>query len=65
MMKSFITTVANEKSRRTSNVAQVTGRLFCGYHQGHADAHAGAYLNRNGKKMWMCSACMKLRGLGE
>jgi len=59
------TTTANEKSRLTSNVALVTGKLFCGYHQGYGGAQAGSYLSRNGRKMWMCATCMKLRGLTE
>lgn len=56
-------TNANEKYQLTSNVNRLTKKLFCRYHQGYADAAAGSYLNRNGKKIWMCETCMKLRGI--
>jgi hypothetical protein len=53
--------VPHAPSQLTKAVAQVTGKLFCGYHQGYADASTGANLVRNNKKIWMCAACMKLR----
>jgi hypothetical protein len=51
-----------EKSKLTQAVASATGKMWCGYHQGHADASSGSYQQRNGKR-FMCAACMKLRGI--
>ena len=58
------TDAANDKSRLTLAAGKATGKLFCGYHQGYANADAGRHLVRNKTKKWMCGPCMKLRGIG-
>lgn len=55
--------VKTENSRLTLAVANVTGKLFCGYHQGSADALTGEYIERRRIKRWMCATCMQLRGI--
>jgi hypothetical protein len=51
-----------DKSKLTQVAGNITGKLWCGYHQGFADATAGSHLWRNGKR-WMCVNCLKLRGI--
>lgn len=53
----------NEKSRLTLAAGQVTGQMFCGYHQGYADLSTGKHIMRNRTKKFMCGPCMKLRGI--
>jgi len=53
---------ATDKSRLTQAVGEITGRLWCGYHQGFAAANQGNFVERNGKR-WMCFQCMVRRGI--
>lgn len=43
---------ATEKAKLTQVAGNVTGTLWCGYHQGYANASTGRYQERNGKR-WM------------
>jgi hypothetical protein len=53
---------ATEKSRLTQAAGEITGRLWCGYHQGYGDANSGRFLQRSGKR-WMCGNCLIRRGI--
>ena len=52
------------RSQLTQAVGEITGTRWCGYHQGHADAKTGQFLERNGKR-WMCLNCLIRRGIIE
>ena len=54
---------ATEHSKLTQVAGELTGTLWCGYHQGYAEAATGQFLLRNNKKRWMCLTCMKKRGI--
>ncbi len=57
-----IDNAATRKSKLTQAAGEITGRLWCGYHQGYADAATGKFQERNGKR-WMCANCMQRRGI--
>ena len=53
---------ATEKSQLTKVAAKITGRAWCGYHQGFGDTDTGQFLQRSGKR-WMCRNCLIRRGI--
>ncbi len=60
MSTASIDQAATEKSRLTQVAAEITGRKWCGYHQGYGDAHSGQFIESNGKR-WMCRNCLVKR----
>jgi len=61
-----VTAAKDQAATKRMELMQLTGnvaaKLWCGYHQGYANASTGRYQERNGKR-WMCVNCMKLRGI--
>ena len=53
---------ATGKSQLTKVAAKITGKAWCGYHQGYTDADTGQFLQRHGKR-WMCRNCLIRRGI--
>lgn len=49
--------IPDERVQLTQAVTSVTGRHWCGYHQGFADGATGM---RRGHA-WMCRNCMQIR----
>ncbi len=51
-----------ERARMTQITGEITGRRWCGYHQGHADSSSGQFIERSGRR-WMCRSCLVKRRL--